>query len=315
MDTDVVMVGVDLLPGQQPRDVDDVHELRKFVISVDFGTTCSSVAYVGLSSDSQRTRVGLEQAEVIEKFSHSPLETYSYRAVLTEISYRSNTSRQIVVQDTPWETDSCSDEDDPAVSNDFDKNASTSGVARQLQTFQLSAAPPLTNSVHWGFGVQERLRNGELDNNTCSHLRRFKLMLDNSDVTKSVRERVTAQCRALKNMGLIKEDLDVIADYLDQLFRCVRRELVRIEGYEGHEPIEFVLCVPAAWKSSALRSMQLAMATAIKNSGLGTSDGRTIDNLFLVSEPEAAAACILASGKVKLKVCTLNCNHYIRTGS
>lgn len=303
MDTDVVMAGAELPPEQQPQPVNHVHEPRKFVISVDFGTTCSSVAYVGLNSDSQRNRIGLEQLEDIERFPDSPLKTYLYKEVPTEISYQTNTNRQTEVQETVLYDDGCSSEDDSEDSSDSDKNASTSIVARRLQPLKLSAAPPQSNSVHWGFEVQERLRNGEFEKNPCRHLKRFKLMLDRSEVTRSVREAVAAQCRALKDQNLIKEDLDVIADYLDQLFRCVKRELVRVERYEGHEPIEFVLCVPAAWKSSALRSMQFAMATAIKHSGLGSSQGSAVDNLFLVSEPEAAAACILASGKVKVKVC------------
>lgn len=312
MDTDIVMVGAEVLPEQQPQSLDNAHEPRNYVISVDFGTTCSSVAYVGLNTDSQRTRIGLQQVEVVEKFPDSPLKGYLYQDVPTEILYQTDARRQTEIQETPWDSDNYSDEDDPKDSDGFDKNASTSTAPPPLESFKLAAAPPPSHSVSWGFGVHERLRNGELDKNTCKHLRRFKLMLDDSDVTKSVREEVAVQCRALKDLNLIKEDLDVIADYLDQLFRCVRRELVRIEGYKGHEPVEFVLCVPAAWKSSALRSMQLAMAKAIENSGLGRWKDGAIDNLFLVSEPEAAATCMLASGKASFKVCLTMHDFYDR---
>jgi len=39
--------------------------------------------------------------------------------------------------------------------------------------------------------------------------------------------------------------------------------------------------------------MQTAMATGIEKSGFGTVQSGSIDNLFIVSEPEAAASCVL----------------------
>jgi hypothetical protein len=48
--------------------------------------------------------------------------------------------------------------------------------------------------------------------------------------------------------------------------------------------------------------MQIAMATAISRSGLGKVDSGSVDNLFIVSEPEAAAACVLADSTQRVKV-------------
>jgi hypothetical protein len=48
--------------------------------------------------------------------------------------------------------------------------------------------------------------------------------------------------------------------------------------------------------------MQIAMATAIGKSGFGKVDDGSVDNLFIVSEPEAAAACVLADSTQRVKV-------------
>src|SRR5256885_2666406 len=42
----------------------DSNDTRHFVIAIDFGTTFSSVAYVGYYSASQRPRIGLQQIDI-----------------------------------------------------------------------------------------------------------------------------------------------------------------------------------------------------------------------------------------------------------
>ena len=48
--------------------------------------------------------------------------------------------------------------------------------------------------------------------------------------------------------------------------------------------------------------MQTAMAAAISRTGFGKVDSGSIDNLFIVSEPEAAAACVLAESSQSILV-------------
>jgi len=103
-------------------------------------------------------------------------------------------------------------------------------------------------------------------------------------------------------MLLINEDTDLIADYLAQLLQHTKKRLIDSEGYTDTSTVEFVLCVPAVWKAEAIRQMEIALTTAVANTGLGKLQHGSIDNLFIVSEPEGAAACVLAREKTRLKV-------------
>lgn len=69
-----------------------------------------------------------------------------------------------------------------------------------------------------------------------------------------------------------------------------KSELIRDDIITEATPIEHVLTVPAIWTAEACRKMQKAIAIAIDQSQFGTIDG-----LFLVSEPEAAATYVLYS--------------------
>jgi hypothetical protein len=157
-------------------------------------------------------------------------------------------------------------------------------------------------SLFWGYGVQDQLKEADYDADHSRHLSRFKLTLDESPYTANVRNTLSETCKSLKKMRLIEDDTDVIADYLEQLFQHTKKRLIESEGYTDASTVEFVLCVPAIWEAKASRKMQIAMGRAIKNSGLGRLQNGSINNLFLVSEPEAAAACVLASEKTRLKV-------------
>jgi hypothetical protein len=101
--------------------------------------------------------------------------------------------------------------------------------------------------------------------------------------------------------GLINTDTDLIAHYLEQLFRHTRDRLVRV-GYTSESSVEFVLCVPAAWRGKACRQMHAAMKEAINKSGFGRLQNGSVDNLFIVSEPEAAAAAVVKAEKAQLTV-------------
>jgi hypothetical protein len=63
--------------------------------------------------------------------------------------------------------------------------------------------------------------------------------------------------------------------------------------------LETILCVPAIWSQKACRDMQTAMAIAMGQAGFPGVDveDNNIDNLFIVSEPEAAAAFVLADSR------------------
>jgi hypothetical protein len=68
-------------------------------------------------------------------------------------------------------------------------------------------------------------------------------------------------------------------------------------GFDDSYSKEIVLCVPAIWTQKACRDMQTAMARAMGQARFEGVDVRnnSIENLFIVSEPEAAAAYVLAT--------------------
>ena len=112
-------------------------------------------------------------------------------------------------------------------------------------------------------------------------------MLDDSELTQKVRDNLRPILNQLKRRGIIRKDEDVIADYLSRLFTHAKGELLKY-GFSESDSIEHVLCVPNIWSSKACRTMQRAMETAIRRSGLGS-----LENLFIVAEPEAAATFVL----------------------
>lgn len=124
---------------------------------------------------------------------------------------------------------------------------------------------------------------------------RFKLLLDESNLTQNVRVELEPNCKELKRKKIIKDKEDVIADYLKYLFSHAKDELVNGHDFSGARPVEFVLCVPPMWTPKASKIMQKNMERAIRETGFGRVKNNSVDNLFIVSEPEAAAAYVLAS--------------------
>lgn len=106
--------------------------------------------------------------------------------------------------------------------------------------------------------------------------------------------------RRLIERKLIRNKLDVIVHFLTQLLRHVKRELADVHNISCPLQIKYVLSVPVTWTSTALLAMQNALRIAIDTSGLGT-----MDDLFLVSEPEAATNYLIQKNG-DLKVCTQN---------
>ena len=120
-------------------------------------------------------------------------------------------------------------------------------------------------------------------------------MLDEkNDLTNIIRDKMKPVIRNLKRSKLIQNDTDIISDYLTQLFIHTRSELSKTPNFDDNIPIEFVLSLPAVWPSKAYRTMQMAMATAAQRSGLGKLEKGSLGDLFIVSEPEAAATCVMA---------------------
>ncbi|GES65706.1 HSP70 family protein [Aspergillus terreus] len=105
----------------------------------------------------------------------------------------------------------------------------------------------------------------------------------------------------LQNEKIIgnKRETDIIADYLERVFQHTKEQMENRHEYKEGEPVEFALCIPAIWTRKACRTMQQAMTAALHRVRFITDKFHDVSNLFIVHEPEAASAYVLAHNKEK----------------
>lgn len=285
----------------------DSDETQHFIIAIDFGTTFSSVAYVSYSGANIRSRIVSQQIETIDQYPYNPYGNFPCNDVPTELWYSQRISRPVpqtrdTVERQPAEDDGSSGENE----NQSSRNGSASqgSLKSSHLSSEYSHGENRRAPVFWGYGVQDQLLEADYNTDHSRHLSRFKLILDKSTHTGKLRNELSKSCSVLKRMLLINEDTDLIADYLTLLLQHTKKKLIESDGYCDSSSVELVLCIPAVWKAEAIRQMEIALTTAVANSDLGKLQHGSIDNLFIVSEPEGAAAWVLARERKRLKVCT-----------
>ncbi|KAF7957362.1 hypothetical protein EAE96_002947 [Botrytis aclada] len=255
------------IDGGSPMEIDsrNENEVDRLIISTDFGTTFSCVAFASTKDDIRVVRGFATDPMSINKRPRLDVPTESWyptKAKLEELAMMIN-----------------ADMDEPMLRFDDEDD---SDVDAQDQ----SSSKPKT--MFWGYEVQDKLSEPDLDKKQYNCIMRSKLLLDTSYETEKIREELKPVLKKLKAKKYIKADEDVIAQYLEQLFLHAKRYLKDILRLKDTTIVEHVLCVPVIWSPGACRKMQKAMEIAIQKSDLGS-----INNLFLVSEPEAAAAYVL----------------------
>jgi hypothetical protein len=280
-------------PEHDEMDIDmpDIEEPSEppIIVATDFGTTFSAVAYAKREENNAHPRI-----KIIANYPDDPraMQGKPGLEVPTESWYPNKAQMAEVIQDTEMTTANDPGFDDQYDASDQDvhdiwriSEDDSSDENEDLVPHPLPVDNEIRNFV-WGYGIQE-LTTPDMIHRDYNRIARSKLLLDRSTKTQKVRDQLRPILTRLKRSKKIREDEDVIADYLTQLFLHTKEQL-RSSGISNASPIEHVLCVPVVWKPQALRKMQKAMATAIRKSEFGS-----IDNLFLVSEAEAAAAYVL----------------------
>ena len=304
---------LDFTPEEVPdylfADEDGRQATKRFVVAVDFGTTYSAVSYVALEKGESTETIGLNRIRSIKNYPDDRNNDSGDRMkfeVPTEVIYPLD--KRFREKDN-LEFNERGHREVPSGGEDADADADTSdenpeaadgedvdGDVEMLDADMEDDVP----SFRWGYGVHEAWSYPEMHSDaTNKPLARFKLLLDNSPVTKEVRENLSHTIDTLCGKKIIKNKdysptVDIIADYLTCLLRHVKNELTEV-GFARDHALEMVLCVPAIWTQKACRDMQTAMAIAMKRAGLQGVDAQnnSIENLFIVSEPEAAAAYVL----------------------
>ena len=100
------------------------------------------------------------------------------------------------------------------------------------------------------------------------------------------------------NLGIFnlpegKSVVEVVAEFLRGVYQHTCTELQRVVGSTefATTPIEFWFTVPAIWTEKATA----ATVQAARLAGFGTQTNRPQDELFIVTEPEAAAMAVLTA--------------------
>jgi hypothetical protein len=280
---------------------------KRLIMAVDFGTTYSAIAYVALE-DGQEDSAGFLDPTHIRTVQNYPddatfggWDDEMRSEVPTELIYpldRDFRKEEGLVA-REWE-DQHEDVREPAIDEfgaDPDDPLNIFGGEEAYDSDQMSVDEAA--SFRWGYGAHEVWgRSATHANPENNPVARFKLLLDNSERTETVRNELGGTLQELKRKRVIKDPRDVIVDFLTCLLRHAKAEFQNA-GFDNSNKLETILCVPAIWSQKACRDMQTAMAIAMGRAGFPGVDveDNNIDNLFIVSEPEAAAAFVLAESR------------------
>ncbi|KAH1348934.1 hypothetical protein KXX14_002897 [Aspergillus fumigatus] len=169
------------------------------------------------------------------------------------------------------------------------------GLTTEVPTetcYPLNARPRQADSAE-AMDVDPPARSGA--NISLGRITRSKLLLDKTDYTRELREQLQATAENLTELGIINDSMDLIVDFSSHLLAHTKAQLISLHMFNDNDSVEWVLCVPVVWRRRAVRKMQDALIEASRRSLFGRTISNSVENLYIVSEPEAAAAHVLAS--------------------
>lgn len=110
---------------------------------------------------------------------------------------------------------------------------------------------------------------------------------------KELHEKGIIRKRGEKNVSDHEDVHDVIADFLTHVFIHTKEWLTRSHGYSDRCPVQFVMTVPTIWSARASRTLDAAMQAALRAAKFGVSASGCIKDLYIITEPEAAATYLI----------------------
>ncbi|KAI2609234.1 hypothetical protein GGR54DRAFT_643547 [Hypoxylon sp. NC1633] len=271
-------------------DNDDDNPPKRLIMAIDFGTTYSAISYVSLSENQCVDNISSADIRSIENYpddKNKEERSQMKKQVPTEVMYpldpqfRSRSNLNHLTNSGANSTDSDDEHGDAMEVDDTG--------------FDISRLVSDSERFKWGYEMHEAWSRPAIHfRRTNKAMSRFKLLLDESDLTKELRKTLGSTLKELSSKKIVKSKVGVIADFLTCLLRHAKGQLQSLDLYDDYQ-VEIVICVPAIWTQKACRDMQVALLTAMKSAefkGLDSSC-QAIENLFIVAEPEAAAAFIL----------------------
>jgi hypothetical protein len=295
----------------------DEHETDhgRMIIAIDFGTTFTSVAYTVIPRGVLPEDMDISHVKCIGNYPgyEPPPGKQDFREdVPTELWYDhrhtrnggqqsvntfNDDSQSLVSDDEVSSSDDDESEDQESRSQFDDGN----GVEDLTQT-QTRATTLSTTKQYWGYEVQQKLNVMNATPDEARPLTRIKLNLVSKSNTDHIRDEIRSTLTVLKKRGIIDKETDIYRHYLTHLLNHTKEQLLSSNELQQDMLIEFVLCVPAKWPVTACRVMQTALEEAVRDVGLSENAENDVCNLFMISEPEAAAECILAEAGSELYV-------------
>ncbi|QPC60088.1 hypothetical protein HYE67_002319 [Fusarium culmorum] len=258
----------------------------KLFVAVDFGETNSAVSYAAMPKTVDPKHFPSGNVQSISRYKAFPHDRFSPMRfeVPTKLLYpRGWVFRPL---EELW--------DAPPGSI----NSNTSGVKTE------SPEPQLL----WGWEVQRQMSMFTFQSNLDGTLiYRFKTLMDQSENHKEHKQDLSVDLESLSMNRSCEEKISVAemtmlvtVHYLAKLLDFTNREIQKNLGLEADQidATELAICVPVIWGQMAIRNMQFCMGLAARLAGFPgvTVKNKSIDNVFIVSEPEAGATWLLSAG-------------------
>ncbi|KAF2228583.1 hypothetical protein EV356DRAFT_423252, partial [Viridothelium virens] len=231
----------------------------RFIVAIDFGTTYSTVAYVKVEPGRDISDLGCNDIRCIDNYPNAAGEFDPRLNARYE-----NVPTELLYFSSLHSDSDASESDSAPIENGFERDleSPTGSLPTRLER-RGCKRPRRTRKQTWTRQGHQELR----------------------DQVSRLQDRKAVRCRDT-----------ILTDYLVRLLDHAKTILDENEGLTNDTQIEYVLCVPVSWSQVASQTMHNVMAKAVRTSGLGTLLGDAIiADLFIVSEPEAAAQFVLAS--------------------
>ncbi|KAJ4252954.1 hypothetical protein NW762_010863 [Fusarium torreyae] len=157
----------------------------------------------------------------------------------------------------------------------------------------------------WGYQVHEALRLPDTHSDASKRpVYHFKTLFGEGKNQARLRKHGEESLRNLHRHTIDRSKfapkkvlVPVMVDFLTFLLQHAKDEILK-QGYEFTGPTEIILCIPHIWGQQSCSDMQDCMAKALGRvcfPGVEVHQN-SISKVFLISEPEAAATYLLASG-------------------
>jgi hypothetical protein len=297
---------------EEPMQYDLVSQMseHRMIIAIDFGTTFSSVAYSVLPAGTSPDQVSLHHVRCIGRYpGYEPVPgvplDYRYD-VPTELWYDDGSVERLRLRtlhhddDAYQQHDEQSDSESSSCDDDLTQLVTTPLEEDETPSSQAASTHTAPATQFWGYEVQQRLNSIDIHTDDARPLTRFKLNLEQKketedmEKTKDLKTEMRGALKDLIKKKIIRHESDVYTDYLTHLLRHTKTQLLLSNDLRPNMVFQFVLCVPAKWPTSGCRIMQTALEKAVTAAELDEHADQGAHDIFMISEPEAAAECILA---------------------